>query len=136
MLTLLAQDAAVTWPVLIALVGIAMAVPSTLLVWLHVRMNSLDAGQDTISNQQRQMEKDFSDHRSSVYEHMEQRYLSREAAEAKLETVNSSLQMLSERVGDFVSITNNVLNRLTDLTERVVVQETKMQTKCQQPKPA
>lgn len=110
-LSVLAAGSASVWPqwtVLSFVILLAGGVPTTLLAWLHFRLTGMHKEHQAelhrldLKLQQEAAKRDAAI--QNVYAHMADRYVQRDALDAKFETVNAAIHSLSSRVGDFVTL--------------------------------
>lgn len=117
----------VTWTALVIVLSLVGGVPSILLGWLHIRLNSFQKEhKDELIRVESKVDKaavTSSDHRRELQRELQQTYVQKDALDAKFETVNTSINSLSTRVGDFIQIMNKMDDKIDALDVRVAKME-------------
>jgi len=137
------EPAYVTWTALGLILSLVGAIPSTLLVWLHVRMNAIARQQRDDCNGIRQQclndnmtTRDRIDlaHRqvevvkSEILSAVERNYITRLEVAARFDAVVSTLTNITDRLGLIASTGQQSLERVSSLGERVAGLEAQLQT--------
>jgi len=111
-----------SWGAIFGIIALASGVPTTLLAWLHLRINKIS--EDNAQEHQKlhdRISKVKDDSMESIQNQakvMDQEYARKGEMGVRLDAIAAMISGLTARVSDFVTLTQRVLDRQASLEEK------------------
>lgn len=96
-----------SWAAFFGVIALASGVPSTLIVWLHVRLNALAEEHRTetqrLDAEFKKVRNEMSEEREMIFGELNNRFVTKETVTAQFKAVTEGIHGIHQRIGDVMA---------------------------------